>query len=130
MGFNKDGDSNMKAIVNEALKQAFRPEFLNRIDEIVVFDSLKKDELREIVDLMLKEVREEVKASKMTLVYTDEVKEWLLEKGYDEKYGARPLRRTIQRNVEDEISELYLKGIYKEGSEISITLEDDKLKFN
>jgi ATP-dependent Clp protease ATP-binding subunit ClpE len=130
IGFNKDNESDLKGSVHEALKASFRPEFLNRIDEIIVFDSLKKDELRQIVELMLSEVREEVGESKMKLSYTEEVREWLLEKGFDPKYGARPLRRTIQKYIEDEISELYLKGIYKEGSKINIDVEDNELKFN
>lgn len=130
IGFNKDNESDLKESVHEALKASFRPEFLNRIDEIIVFDSLKKDELRQIVELMLSEVREEVGESKMKLSYTEEVREWLLEKGFDPKYGARPLRRTIQKYIEDEISELYLKGSYKEGSEINIEIEDNELKFN
>lgn len=130
IGFNKDKDNDLKAAVNEALKQSFRPEFLNRIDDIIVFDSLKKDELRQIVELMLSEVRSEVSESKMKLDYTEEVVEWILDKGFDSKYGARPLRRTIQRYIEDEISELYLKGIYREGCQINIGLENNELKFS
>jgi len=91
------------------LKETFRPEFLNRVDEIIVFNHLTKDELKQIVDLMFKDVVEEVENKKMTVKFQDGVREFILEKGYDPKYGARPLRRTIQRYIEDELADMYLK---------------------
>lgn len=116
----------LEAKIQSALKETFKPEFLNRVDEVVIFNELSKDELRQIVDLMLNEVIDEGKNKKITINVSDEMKNFILEKGYDPKYGARPLRRTIQKYVEDEISESYLKGLIKEGSIVDITVKDDK----
>lgn len=127
IGFGKNGYEAMESKVRDALKETFRPEFLNRIDEIIVFDRLNREELYEIVDLMLKEVVEEVKEKGMTLEISDEVKAFILEKGYDEKYGARPLRRTIQKYIEDEIAENYLQNKFHEGAHIKVELEDEKI---
>ncbi|EOD01207.1 ATP-dependent Clp protease ATP-binding subunit [Caldisalinibacter kiritimatiensis] len=127
MGFAKDNYYALEESVNDALKETFRPEFLNRIDDTIVFTKLTKEELRKIVDLMLKEVIEEAKEKDMTIEISDEVKEFILEKGYDEKYGARPLRRTIQRYIEDEIAEEYLRKRFKEGDHIKVTLEGEKV---
>ncbi|SHH15272.1 ATP-dependent Clp protease ATP-binding subunit [Tepidibacter thalassicus] len=127
IGFAKDRYDILEGRVKEALKEIFRPEFLNRIDETIVFTSLSKDELRKIVDLMLKEVIDEVKEKGMNIVISEEVKDFILEKGYDEKYGARPLRRTIQRYIEDEIAEHYLQGKIKEGSNINVKLNEGKV---
>lgn len=127
MGFANSGYDALESYVKEALRETFRPEFLNRVDEVVVFNQLKKDELRKIIDLMLKEVMDTAWEKKITIKVTDEVKDFILEKGYDERYGARPLRRTIQKYIEDEIAEEYLSGKIKEGSDITITLENEKV---
>lgn len=127
IGFGKNGYEAMESKVRDALKETFRPEFLNRIDEIIVFDRLNREELYEIVDLMLKEVVEEVKEKGMTLEISDEVKAFILEKGYDEKYGARPLRRTIQKYIEDEIAENYLQNKFHEGAHIKVELINNKI---
>lgn len=129
IGFAKDNYNSMANKVKDALRDIFRPEFINRIDEIIVFTELNRSELRLIVDLMLKEIITEAKEKNLTVEISDEVKEHLLTKGYDSKYGARPLRRTIQRLIEDEMAELYLKGIYKNGSNVKISLKDDKIIF-
>ncbi|NSW89837.1 MAG: ATP-dependent Clp protease ATP-binding subunit [Firmicutes bacterium] len=129
IGFGKDQYKDMEGKVKEVLRETFRPEFLNRLDEIIVFTELDKDELRQIVELMLKEVEDNVKEKGMTISVTDRVKEFLLEKGYDAKFGARPLRRTIQRYIEDELSELYLRGVFKEGSNIIVDVENGELVF-
>lgn len=129
IGFGQDQYKNMKDRAREALREIFRPEFLNRLDEIIVFTELGKDELRQIADLMLREVSENVEEQGMFISFTDAAKEFLLEKGYDVKFGARPLRRTIQRYVEDELSELYLRGVYKEGSSIIVDCEEGQLIF-
>lgn len=128
IGFGgSDKDYNiLEAKIQSALRETFKPEFLNRVDEIVIFNELSKDELRQIVDLMLKEVMEEGKEKKIQINVSDDMKNFLLEKGYDPKYGARPLRRTIQKYVEDEISENYLKGIVKENTTVNITINDEK----
>jgi ATP-dependent Clp protease ATP-binding subunit ClpA len=130
IGFGQDQYKNIEDKAREALREIFRPEFLNRLDEIIVFRELGKDELRQIIELMLKEVSESVNEKGMSISLTDTAKEFLLEKGYDVKFGARPLRRTIQRYIEDELSELYLKGVYKEGSSIIVDCEEGQLIFS
>ncbi len=116
----------LEAKIQTALKETFKPEFLNRVDEVVIFSELTKEELRQIIDLMLNEVIDEGINKKITINVSDKIKDFILEKGYDPKYGARPLRRTIQKYVEDEISESYLKGLIKEGSTVNIDIEDEK----
>ena len=111
------------------MKQAFRPEFLNRIDDIVVFRSLSRQELLKIVDLMLTEVKERVKERGIDISVSQEARDFLLEKGYDPKYGARPLRRTIQRMVEDRLADLFLEGRFKEGARVGIEPGEDQLAF-
>lgn len=125
IGFENKEYEAMEAKVKDALKQAFRPEFLNRIDDIIVFSELSKEELSKIVELMLKEVVQEGKEKKISLTITDKMKDFILEKGYNTKYGARPLRRAIQKYVEDEVSEAYLRGTLKEGSSATITVNDE-----
>jgi len=126
-GFAREGYNVLENKVKEALKEFFRPEFLNRVDETIVFTQLTKEELRKIVDLMLNEVFEEVREKGMTMEVTDEVKDFILEKGYDEKYGARPLRRTIQKYIEDEVAEQSLRNMIKEGDHIKVNIHEDKI---
>ena len=128
IGFGSETDLKVENKIREMLKETFKPEFLNRIDDIVVFRSLKKEELRKIVDLQLNEVKEEVSEKHMTLEVTDEVKALILSEGFDEKYGARPLRRTIQKLIEDEIAELYIRKLIKDGMTIKAVLENQKVK--
>ncbi len=125
IGFGNKEYEAMESKVKDALKQAFRPEFLNRIDDIIVFSELTKEELSQIVDLMLKEVIKEAEEKKITLTVTDKMKEHILEKGYNTKYGARPLRRAIQKYVEDEISEAYLRGALKENTLVTVDINDE-----
>lgn len=127
LGFTQDNAKASESHVMDALKETFRPEFLNRVDDIIVFNSLTKDELYSIIDLMLKEVSDELKEKKMTMTVSDEVKDYLLKVGYNEKYGARPLRRAIQKYIEDEITEQYLLKNIKAGSNINIVMENDKV---
>lgn len=129
IGFANDGYIAMENKVKDVLKETFRPEFLNRIDEIIVFNELDREELRQIVDLMLRDVVEEVENKKMSIGFEGEVKEFILKKGYDPKYGARPLRRTIQKYIEDELTDMYLKGVFEEGSNILIGVENDSIVF-
>jgi len=124
IGFDNKEYEAMEAKVKDALKQAFRPEFLNRIDDIIVFNELSKEELSQIIELMLKEVISEGNEKKISLTITDKMKEFILEKGYNTKYGARPLRRAIQKYIEDEISEAYLRGNLKENSLATVTVND------
>ena len=129
IGFGNDGYAALKDKVTEALKEFFRPEFLNRVDEVIVFNELQKDELRQIVELMLKEVREEMTRKGMKLNVTEAAIDFILEKGYDPKYGARPLRRTIQRYIEDVLAEKYIKKEILEGNNVTVDCENHELKF-
>ena len=127
IGFARDGYTALESQVKDALREIFRPEFLNRVDETIVFTRLQREELRKIIDLMLDEVTHEVVEKGMTMEISHEVKEFILKEGYNEKYGARPLRRTIQKYIEDEIAEQYLQKKFKEGAHIKIDLEKDKV---
>jgi len=129
IGFGNSGNLAIESKINEVLRDTFRPEFLNRVDEIIVFSELSKDELKRILDLMLKEVIDEALEKNIVLEVTDEAKDFILEKGYNVKYGARPLRKTIQRYIEDELTEMLLRGTYSKGSIITVTCEDGKLVF-
>ncbi len=102
MGFARDQYNKMENRIQEALQEYFRPEFMNRIDETIVFTHLNQDELRKIIDLQLKEVMDEAKEKGVVLEVDEAVKSYLLSVGYDQKFGARPLRRAIQKYVEDE----------------------------
>ena len=118
-----DDYDNMKSTVEETMKRLFNPEFLNRIDEYVIFRTLKKEHMYKIIDLQLKRVLKSLESRNITLDLAKSAKEFLAEKGFDEKYGARPLRRTIQRFVEDPIAEELLKGIYTDGSAVKGKLD-------
>ncbi len=128
IGFLSNEDTAVEAKVMTALKNTFRPEFLNRIDDTVVFYPLKKDELLQIVDLQLAELLRELNTKNLKLTVTDEAKAWLCEKGYNPKYGARPLRRVIARYVEDALAALYIRGELKDGDNIFVTVEENELK--
>ena len=119
----------MKDRVMEELKRSFRPEFLNRIDEIIVFHSLTRENVKEIVDLMMKRVREQLKSKDVEIELSDEAKNVLADKGYDPALGARPLRRTIQRMVEDPLSEKLLWREYKPGDTIIVDARDGEVFF-
>lgn len=127
IGFGKSSLDKNK--IESALKDIFRPEFLNRVDEIISFNSLSKEELLQIVDLLLKNTKEALGNKNIKLDVSDEAKRYILEKGTDLKYGARPLRRAIQRYVEDEISEMILRGEVSENNTIKVELDGDKLTF-
>ena len=116
-----------KGKIEDRLKDTFRPEFLNRVDEIIVFNSLNKEQLLQIVDLMLNDTKKVLLEKDITMEVSKEAKEYILEKGTNLKFGARPLRRAIQRYVEDEISEKILRGEIKNGQTITINCDDDKL---
>ena len=111
----------------EELKKAFRPEFLNRIDEMIVFHSLETDHLREIVTLMVNELVERLEEQEIALEITDAAKDRITDEGYDPDYGARPLRRAIQKHVEDRLSEALLKGTVLTGGKVVVDVEDGAL---
>lgn len=112
--------ANLKDTVEDAMKKLFNPEFLNRIDEAIVFRNLEKEDIMKIIDIEIKDVLNNIKEHKMNLVLDESAKEFLVEKGFDPKYGARPLRRAIQRYVEDPLAEEILKGSFKEKSTIVV----------
>ena len=127
IGFGKQTIDSAK--VEEALKSTFRPEFLNRVDEIVVFDSLTKEQLLEIVDLLLRSTSESLANKDITLSVSKSAKQFILDKGTDLKYGARPLRRAIQKYIEDEISEMILRGEVLPLQTLTVDCKDNKLTF-
>ena len=123
-----------KSVINknkilDSLKEVFRPEFLNRIDETIVFDSLTEPELIQIVDLMLQDTVKALKEKNITMEVTENAKKYILEKGTNVKFGARPLRRAIQRHLEDEISEKILRSELKDGQNVVVDLENEELIF-
>ncbi len=123
----QDSYERMKDKLLGELKKTFRPEFLNRIDGVIVFHPLTKEHIREIVDLMLKTVAQQLVEKEIKLEVTDAAKDFLGEKGYDEVFGARPLRRVIQNIVEDKLSEDLLRGRFKAGDTAIVDLEDGEI---
>lgn len=123
-------DKEMKQRVMGEVKKLFRPEFLNRIDEIIVFKSLTEEEIVKIVDLMIADLRERLIEQNMTISLTPEASRFVAKEGTDLSFGARPLRRAIQRLIEDPLSEQLLEGRWSSGSVIDVDVEDDKLVFN
>jgi ATP-dependent Clp protease ATP-binding subunit ClpA len=128
VGFNRDGYTDLKSKVMDSIKETFRPEFLNRLDEIIVFTELSRDELMRIINLMLEEVNAEAEQKGIRISYTDRLREFIMEKGYDPKYGARPLRRTIQKYIEDELTEQFFVGNIKPGDSITADAEEGGIR--
>ncbi len=133
LGFEFSGDSvedsqynRIKSLVNEELKQYFRPEFLNRLDEIIVFRQLTKNEVKEIAEIMLREVFTRLQDKGINLNVTDAFKERLVEEGYNPSYGARPLRRAVMRLLEDSLAEEVLSGRIKDGDRATVDVDDNK----
>lgn len=126
-GFNSNDEVTLADNVDKSLKQFFKPEFLNRIDDIVTFKPLSKDELRQIIDLLLKDIVTRITEKGAKLNITDAAKEVILEKGYDKKYGARPLKRALQKQLEDKLSQLSLTGQIKNGTVITADKGSDGL---
>lgn len=118
-----------KGKIEDSLKEVFRPEFLNRVDEVVVFDSLTQNELLQIVDLMLNDTIKALKDKDITM-HISMMQKILTRKGTNIKFGARPLRRAIQRYLEDEISERILKGEIIDGQNVNVNFVDNELKFD
>ncbi|MEA3509430.1 MAG: ATP-dependent Clp protease ATP-binding subunit [candidate division NC10 bacterium] len=131
MGFSKGGEEQgykkMKETVLGELKKTFNPEFMNRIDEVIVFHSLTKDHLREIVDLMLQRLQSQLDEKRIALKVSDDAKAFLIDKGFDPQFGARPLRRAIQRYVEDLLAEEMIQGSVSEGSTVRVKAGGDQL---
>ncbi|HUX87863.1 MAG TPA: ATP-dependent Clp protease ATP-binding subunit, partial [Chloroflexota bacterium] len=116
-------------LVLEDLRQSFRPEFLNRIDEVIVFDSLTREQIHQIVDLLVADLQKRLADRKLTLKLTDAARDWLAKEGFDANYGARPLRRTIQRRIENVLAKKLLLGEFKDGDAIVIDAGAEGLIF-
>lgn len=125
----KESHDDMKEKVIDELKRTFRPEFLNRIDEIIVFHALNEEHIRQIVSLMINEVNDRLKENEINIEVTDKAKDLLAKKGFDPMFGARPLRRAIQKMVEDRLSEELLKGNISKGDTVLIDEQDGELTF-
>lgn len=133
LGFSKTCESSdydaMKGKVTEELKRLFNPEFLNRLDEIVVFNSLTKDSMGSIIDIQIRDLQARLVDRNIKLEVPENVKTFLIEKGFDPVFGARPLKRSIQRFIEDPLSEEFLKGVFQDGSTVEMFLDEDKIGF-
>ena len=126
-GFARDVEVTMKDNVDKSLKEFFRPEFLNRIDEVVVFKPLTKPELRQIIDLLLKDISQKISEKNATITVTDAAKDLILESGYDVKFGARPLKRAIRSLLEDKLAKLALTGKITENAQITADADGDEI---
>src|SRR6185436_3389841 len=133
LGFSPISDENsyekMRDKILEEAKKTFRPEFLNRLDDVIVFRSLTKPDLIQILDLETAKVAQRLKSKNILLHLDEKAKDFLVEKGYDPQYGARPMRRAVERFLEDPLAEEILKGHIHEGEPILVTVENDKLVF-
>jgi ATP-dependent Clp protease ATP-binding subunit ClpB len=118
-----------RAILNERLKGAFKPEFLNRVDETIVFESLGKEQIRLILDILSTQLAERLEEKRMSLELSDAAKDLIAERGFDPAFGARPLRRAIRDLVENPLAKLLLAGDFSEGDVILGNLRDGKLEF-
>jgi ATP-dependent Clp protease ATP-binding subunit ClpC len=119
----------MKGRVMDEMKRIFNPEFINRIDETIVFAPLGKDEIAQIVEIQLAEVQERLVDRNIKLVFTPEMKQLLVDKGYDPTLGARPLRRSIQRSVEDPLAEEFLLNKFGDGDVITLLVKEGQIVF-
>jgi len=132
LGFSREtkGEKQrLKGAIDDTLKKTFRPEFLNRMDEIVIFEPLTEEQIKEIVDLMIKDVQKRLVDRKITIELTEEAKVQLAKEGFDPVFGARPLRRTIQRQVENPLSKRILQGEFKEGDRVQVDAGSDGFTF-
>jgi ATP-dependent Clp protease ATP-binding subunit ClpC len=126
----EEGDEEkMRTDMQSALKEHLLPELRNRIDEVIIFHPLTREHLKSIVELLIREVEKRLSERNVELEVNDEAKTWLVQKGYDPVFGARPLRRAVQKYVENPISTRILQGEFKEGDTIAIGLKEDSLSF-
>ena len=122
-----EGNNDANLLVMNELKRTFKPEFINRIDEIIVFNSLTKEVVNDILDKIISDTEERLQDKRLHLIVTDEAKKYIIDFSYDEKYGARPIKRYLQRNVETLIANAIINGEVKYDSTIKIDLKDNKL---
>jgi ATP-dependent Clp protease ATP-binding subunit ClpC len=134
LGFVRPDDSPTKVAdekkIEDKLKQTFRPEFLNRVDEIIIFGTLSVEDVEKIVDLQMKEIRDRLREHGLFIELTAAARRWLAKQGYDAQYGARPLRRALQRFVESPLSVKMLKGEFKVGDTILVDAGDEGIVFS
>ena len=127
---SEEGDyETMKGKILEEAKRAFKPEFLNRLDDVIVFRSLSKPDLITILELEIAKVMDRLKHKQIDLHLTDAAKDFLVDKGFDPAYGARPMRRAVERHLEDPLAEEILKGTFQEQTPIQVIVEEDHLAF-
>jgi ATP-dependent Clp protease ATP-binding subunit ClpC len=126
----RNESARMRSSIEDALRRHFRPEFLNRIDEIIVFDPLSSEQIKQIVDLMVKEVETRLVEHGVSITLTEAAKGWLADKGFDPVYGARPLRRAVQRFIENPLSRSIIAGEFKAGDEVVVDANGDGLTFS
>ena len=124
-----DDSTRRRAAIDEALKRAFRPEFLNRIDETIVFDTLTEEQIRQVVDIIVRDVATRLDEHGVALDLTDDARDWLAREGYDRTYGARPLRRVVQREMENPLSRMILSGQFVEGDHVIADVSGSGLSF-
>ncbi|MBI4298166.1 MAG: AAA family ATPase [Chloroflexi bacterium] len=134
VGFRRDGGTQydkerLRSSIEEALKKTFRPEFLNRVDEIVIFDPLTHDQIKQIVDLMVKDVAKRLEERRVGIELTEGARDWLAKEGFDPVFGARPLRRAVQRYLENALSKRILAGEVQEGEHVAVDADQDGLTF-
>jgi ATP-dependent Clp protease ATP-binding subunit ClpB len=120
----------MERLVTAVLRESFKPEFLNRVDETIIFNSLGREQIKSIVEIQLQRLRRNLAERKIALEVTDGAKALIADKGYDPVYGARPLKRTIQRLIQDPLAVKILEGEFKEGDQVRIDARGDLLEFN
>ena len=121
-----EGHEDSEKMVMEELRRTFKPEFINRIDEIIVFNSLSKDVVHQILDKIISEIEYRLRDKKLTINVTDKAKEFIINNSYDEKYGARPIKRYVSRNIETLIAKAIINEDVKFNSEITIDVKNDK----
>jgi len=117
-------EDNAKSVIENALKKAFAPEFLNRIDDVIVFNSLEKEDIRKIINIEIEKVYKRVENLGYQLSLTEKALDFIAEKGYDKQYGARPLKRAIQKYIEDALAEEIVKGSLTENNQIILDYKD------
>ena len=125
----EDNPEQREALVGQALKSHFRPEFLNRVDETIIFDRLTEDDIKAIVSIQVKRVQERLEQQGLTLEVSDEALSLIATEGYDPVYGARPLKRVIQKQVLDPLSLELREGKFGEGDTVNVTAEGESLRF-
>jgi ATP-dependent Clp protease ATP-binding subunit ClpC len=130
LGSSGEGDQANQEKIEKALKNAFRPEFLNRIDEIILFSSLSKEDMRKIVALQMEDIRSRLGEHDLKVELTEAATDWLASEGYDPAFGARPLKRALQKHVESPLSISLLSGEFVAGDMVLVDIEDEKVVFN